>query len=49
MYKEASGIWNKINYGDSVAGKKIEMEANKKMFDLFHVGDYYYYIFNLQE
>jgi len=49
MFNEATGIWKRINFGNSIGTGKAEIETQKKLFDLFHVGDYYYYIFNLHE
>lgn len=39
--------WNKISkFHDGVVDSNFELEVYKKMLGLFHVGDYYYYIFN---
>ena len=39
--------WNKISkFHDGLDGSNFELEVYKKMFNLFHFGHYYYYIFN---
>ncbi len=46
---EAIKIWDKTTVGDSVKSVLFDLEVQKKLLNIFSVGDYYYYIFNLKE
>jgi hypothetical protein len=46
LYKEASGIWNKAASRTKFDNFNFETELHKKLLNLFHVGNYYYSIFN---
>lgn len=48
VFEEASKIWNKISVGDKLHGMELELEIHKKLLNIFKVGDFYYYIFNLK-
>jgi len=48
VFKEASKIWNKISIGNKLNEVEFELEMHKKLLNIFQVGDYYYYIFDLQ-
>jgi DNA-binding CsgD family transcriptional regulator len=48
FYKEARTIWSHIA-GDSQLDKlTFELEVHKKLLNIFQVGDFYYYIFNIK-
>jgi DNA-binding CsgD family transcriptional regulator len=49
ILSKASQLWKKIAKGGTpseVTKLTYELELHKKMFTLFQVGDYYYYVFN---
>ena len=47
FFKEASQIWKSIS-GDIKADKlNFDLEIHKKLLNVFHVGPYYYYVFNV--
>lgn len=49
FFKEAAQIWNSIS-GDNKADKHtFDLEIHKKLFNVFHVGPYYYYVFNVNK
>lgn len=48
VFKEASKIWNTISVGDKLNEIDLELEIHKKLLNIFQVGDFYYYIFNLK-
>lgn len=48
VFKEASKIWNTISVSDKLSDVSLELEIHKKLLNIFQVGDYYYYIFNLK-
>lgn len=45
-YKEASIIWKKAAGNSTPQKLNFEIELYKKLLNFFHVGDYYYLIFN---
>lgn len=47
VLKEAIKIWDRISVGEKLDGVKLELEFHKKLLNIFQVGDFYYYIFNL--
>lgn len=49
IYKEAVKIWHEIAMEDDLKRVKLDLEVHKKILKIFHPGDYYYFIFNLQE
>lgn len=49
IYKEALKIWDKISLGENLNEVKLELEVHKKLLNIFQVGDYYYYTFNLRD
>jgi DNA-binding CsgD family transcriptional regulator len=46
LYKEASRIWNKAASRSKFDCFNFETELHEKLLNLFHVGSYYYSIFN---
>lgn len=49
IFKEALKIWDKISVGEKLNEMKFELEVHKKLLNIFQVGDYYYFIFNLKD
>ena len=49
VFKEALKIWDKISVGEKLSEVKLELEVHKKLLNIFQVGDFYYYIFNLKD
>ncbi len=47
MIDEAHKIWDKIRLEGSVENLNYEIELQKKLLSFFHVGNFYYYIFDL--
>lgn len=49
FYREARKIWGNIA-GDSQLDKlTFELEVHKKLLNIFQVGDFYYFFFNVKE
>ena len=46
--KEASSIWQKATSRSAPEQLRFELDMYKKLLSFFQVGDYYYWIFNLQ-
>lgn len=46
---EAEKIWVKSAVGEQVKSVSIDIEAQKRLLNIFSVGDYYYYLFNVKE
>jgi DNA-binding CsgD family transcriptional regulator len=42
-------IWNHIAKDPALKNYKVELEIHKKMLAFFQVGEFYYYLFNLQK
>jgi DNA-binding CsgD family transcriptional regulator len=49
LYKEASGIWNKAASRSKFDRFNFDAEFQKKLLNLFHVGAFYYSIFNYSQ
>jgi DNA-binding CsgD family transcriptional regulator len=49
LINEALKIWEKTTVGNQVQSVLFDLEVQKKLLNIFSVGDYYYYIFNLKE
>lgn len=47
MKEEAQRIWSTIKMDGIVENLSFEMELQRKLLDFFHVGGYYYYIFDV--
>ncbi|RZK40921.1 MAG: hypothetical protein EOO90_13210 [Pedobacter sp.] len=45
-FNEVKKIWHKIAKHSSSDNFNFELDISKKMLEIFHVGPYYYYIFN---
>ena len=48
IFKEANKIWNSFTKDVKEIDLIIPLKINKKLLSLFHVGDYYYYVFNVK-
>lgn len=46
VYVEAKKVWAEISKKRQTPDLKLEIELYKKMLNIFHVGDYFYMIFN---
>lgn len=46
--KEAFKIWNSLSIGNHIISKDFELEVKNKLLNIFQVGDFYYYIFNIK-
>lgn len=46
-YQNALAIWEKMTEGHSQDFLKLELDISKKINSIFHVGSYYYYIFDV--
>jgi len=49
IFHEAAIIWQQISSGVTSKHADFEIDIYKRLLNIFQVGDYYYYIFNLQE
>jgi DNA-binding CsgD family transcriptional regulator len=49
MYTEASKIWKPLHRGIQDQKLEFDLQQHKQWLDLFHVGKYYYFIFNIKE
>lgn len=49
IFSEALKIWDKISEGEKLNEIKLELEIHKQLLNIFQVGDYYYYIFNMTD
>lgn len=49
IFEEALKIWDKISAGEKLNEVELELEVHKKLLNIFQVGDYYYYIFNIKD
>uniref|UniRef100_UPI00404AB235 LuxR C-terminal-related transcriptional regulator n=1 Tax=Gelidibacter sp. TaxID=2018083 RepID=UPI00404AB235 len=47
FYNEARKIWNNLSGYENVEKLSFELEIHKKLLNIFQVGDYYYFIFNI--
>ncbi|MCF6128649.1 LuxR C-terminal-related transcriptional regulator [Flavobacterium sp. AS60] len=47
MMEEAQKIWDNIKMEGSVESLNFEIELQRKLLNFFHVGNYYYYIFDV--
>jgi len=48
IYHEAKSIWSKITTDTRMKDIEIDLAIHKKLLQFFHVGDFYYYLFNLR-
>lgn len=48
-FNEAIKIWDKAALGEPAKVALFDLEVQKKLLNIFSVGDYYYYIFNVKE
>jgi len=49
FFKEASQIWRAITGEIQVDRLKLDLEIYKKLSNVFHVGPYYYFVFNVND
>jgi DNA-binding CsgD family transcriptional regulator len=47
--KEAVKIWNRVTVGEPSNSDLFDFEVQKKLLNIFAVGDCYYFIFNIKE
>jgi DNA-binding CsgD family transcriptional regulator len=48
IFREANKIWNRLTEYGKGNGENIPITIHKKLLDIFHVGEYYYFILNVQ-
>ncbi|WP_223845623.1 LuxR C-terminal-related transcriptional regulator [Flavobacterium selenitireducens] len=48
FYSEAQKVWDNITRDVSVDNHDFDLAVHRKMFDIFHVGEYYYYVFDIK-
>jgi DNA-binding CsgD family transcriptional regulator len=48
-FNKATKIWKKTTTGITVTSVLFDLEVQKKLLNIFSVGDYYYYIFDVKE
>lgn len=48
IYNEALNIWQKITKGEAFSQTSNDLNIQKKLLNIFSVGDYYYYVFNIK-
>ena len=49
MYNELQKIWGTIPTDQKVKNVEFDMQMQKKLLDIFHVGDYYYFTMNVRK
>ena len=47
FFDKAQKIWKKIAHKESEQSHSLELEVHKKLLNMFQVGDYYYFFFNV--
>lgn len=48
FYDEAQKIWNQLTSDGTVKDANFDLRLNKTLFDIFHVGNFYYWIFDIR-
>lgn len=48
FFNEAQKMWDKFSKDGMVKDHDFELQLQKKILDIFHVGNFYYYIFDLK-
>ncbi len=48
IFKEANKIWNHFTKDTTDNDVSIPLKIHKKLLNVFHVGEYYYYVFNVK-
>lgn len=48
IYKEAQKIWDQVKMEGAIKDMTFEVEVQKKLLHFFHVGSFYYYIFDVR-
>lgn len=46
--EEVQKIWETISTGESIIDEKFDMALQKKLLDIFHVGNYFFYVVNVR-
>lgn len=49
IYKEAQKIWKGISEEPQLKGFINELELHQRLLNIFHVGDFYHYLFNVRK
>lgn len=49
FFKNASQIWKSASSDAKTDGFSFDLEIHKKLLNIFHVGPYYYYVFNVPD
>lgn len=49
IFNEAQKIWQDIARDAEIETLSLELDIHKKLLNIFHVGDFYYFIFNVRE
>lgn len=49
LYEEAQKIWQKIAFDATIKNLAFELQVHKKLLNIFQVGDFYYFIFNVRK
>lgn len=49
VYEELRGIWDNIPKINKREDFEFDIHAHKKMLDIFHIGDYFYFILNVRK
>lgn len=48
FYQEAQKIWKNIAFDADIGDLEFELQIHKKLLNIFQVGDFYYFIFNIK-
>ncbi|RZJ70051.1 LuxR C-terminal-related transcriptional regulator [Flavobacterium sp.] len=48
FYNEAQKVWDDVTREMIVDDKDFDLAVHKKLLDVFHVGSYYYYVFDIK-
>jgi hypothetical protein len=49
VYSKANKIWKSLHKEIDESKIELDINFNKKILDIFHVGHYYYFIFNIKK
>ncbi|NUY80768.1 PAS domain-containing protein [Flavobacterium sp. MAH-1] len=47
FYSEAQKVWNRLTQNGALKDLGFELELHKKILEIFHVGKYYYWLFDI--
>lgn len=48
LFKETTKVFKRISSGESSRSQDLELEIHKKILNIFQVGDFYYFIFDIK-